>query len=70
MGKKVEITNNLGVKKMVSEEFALTFNKAKDYSKSLGKNFGDSNEVPIEEFSNDFKETEDKTIKKSYTEWL
>jgi len=58
MSDQVEITTNTGNKKMVSKEFAEAFNKAKEHSKSLGKDFGELNDIPIEEF-------EEKKIEKS-----
>lgn len=50
MNNQVEITTNTGKKRMVSKEFANLFNEAKEYSKSLGKEFGQLNDIPIEEF--------------------
>jgi len=48
--KKIKIKNNLGEEVLVSEKFAESFNKAKNYSRSLGEDFGENNQIPIEEF--------------------
>lgn len=69
MSEKVQIITNTGKKVLVSREFSKAFQKAKHYSKSLGKDFGEFNDIPSEEFSDDFKE--DKPIKKGeHTQWL
>lgn len=73
MKDKIEIKNNLGESKLVNKGFAEAFKKAKEHSKSLGNDFGDMNEVPIEEFESKEIETsnnEDTNIKKGWQQWL